>query len=249
MIDNDEEAKKFIIRLPHLTEQILSEKIDAVVAKRDLKSLVKLFDTFAVVDEFTSFQIVDCYNEIKISLMKWNRFADKTSDLAGEFKQALDHFYEVMKELYFLEIFGFFSTSVWPVYVPEVKLPCRLFCGCVEGWEKEPYLDENGNAVYANVIRFQDPENHEVPLCITIENPHLLESREKCSLSDEQLKILIDFVTRNKDIIIFHCTEDIADSIDFIDALKLKNNSSILKQMLAHFKMDWWKFKAYIRRN
>ncbi len=224
MIDNDEEAKKFIIRLPHLTEQILSAKVDASVLKEELKSLVELFDSFAVVDEFTSGLIEDCYNEIKISRMKWERFADITSAFSRQFKQVLDHFYEVMKDLYFYEIFGFFSTSVWSKYIPNLKLPCRLFCGCVEGWEKEPYLDENGNAVYANVIRFQDPENHEVPLCITIENPHLLEAREKCSLSDEQLKVLIDFVTRNRDIIILHNTE-VLDSIEFIDALKLKNDS------------------------
>ena len=96
------------------------------VRTQDLK---KLFDSFAIVDEFDSFLIIDCYNEIRISLMKWERFADKTSQLSIEFKKLLDHFHEVMEDLYFYEIFGFFSTTVHPKDLPELNLP---YC-CTQG--------------------------------------------------------------------------------------------------------------------
>lgn len=219
--DCDEKAKEFITRLPILTQNILTYMPEEQ-SRAEMKSLKELFDSFAIVDEFNSFLIVDCYNEIKISLMKWERFADKNLPVSVDFKKLLDQMYEVMKDLYFYEIFGFFSTSVWPSYIPELNLPCRLFCGCAEGWEKEPYLTENGKVVFEEVIRFQDPENKEVPLCITIENPRLLEPREKCALTDEQIKTLTDFVRNNEAIIKLHNTE-VIDSKEFLEALLSKN--------------------------
>ena len=216
----DKKAKRFIQTLPVFTEQSIRSK-NEIDFNKNAKSLKELFDSFAVVDEFSDFLIIDCYNEIKISLMKWECFADKTSPVALEFKKLIDHFYEVMKDLYFYEIFGFFSTTIHPEDIPELNLPCKLFCGCAEGWEKEPYLTEDGKAAYEKVIRFQDPENKEVPLCITIENPHLLEPREKCSLTDEQIEIIKNFVRVNKGIIILHNLA-LIDSPSFHAALKIK---------------------------
>ena len=216
----DKKAKRFIQTLPVFTEQSIRSK-NEIDFNKNAKSLKELFDSFAVIDEFTDFLIIDCYNEIKISLMKWERFADKTSPVALEFKKLIEHFYEVMKDLYFYEIFGFFSTTVHPEDIPELHLPCKVFCGCAEGWEKEPYLTEDGKAAYEKVIRFQDPENKEVPLCITIENPHLLEPREKCSLTDEQIEIIKNFVRVNKGIIILHNLA-LIDSPSFHAALKIK---------------------------
>lgn len=216
----DKKAKRFIQALPVFTEQSIRSK-NEIDFNKNAKSLKELFDSFAVVDEFSDFLIIDCYNEIKISLMKLERFADKTSPVALEFKKLIEHFYEVMKDLYFYEIFGFFSTTIHPEDIPELNLPCKLFCGCAEGWEKEPYLTEDGKAAYEKVIRFQDPENKEVPLCITIENPHLLEPREKCSLTDEQIEIIKNFVRVNKGIIILHNLA-LIDSPSFHAALKIK---------------------------
>ena len=216
----DKKAKRFIQTLPVFTEQSIRSK-NEIDFNKNAKSLRELFDSFAIVDEFTDFLIIDCYNEIKISLMKWERFGDKTSPVALEFKKLIEHFYEVMKDLYFYEIFGFFSTTIHPEDIPELNLPCKVFCGCAEGWEKEPYLTEDGKAAYEKVIRFQDPENKEVPLCITIENPHLLEPREKCSLTDEQIEIIKNFVRVNKGIIILHNLA-LIDSPSFHAALKIK---------------------------
>ena len=216
----DKKAKRFIQALPVFTEQSIRSK-NEIDFNKNAKSLKELFDSFAVIDEFTDFLIIDCYNEIKISLMKWERFADKASPVALEFKKLIEHFYEVMKDLYFYEIFGFFSTTVHPEDIPELNLPCKVFCGCAEGWEKEPYLTEDGKAAYEKVIRFQDPENKEVPLCVTIENPHLLEPREKCSLTDEQIEIIKNFVRVNKGIIILHNLA-LIDSPSFHAALKIK---------------------------
>lgn len=156
--DCDEKAKEFITRLPILTQKILTY-LPEEQSRAEMKSLKDLFDSFAIVDKFNSFLIVDCYNEIKISLMKWDRFADKNLPVSIDFKKLLDQMYEVMKDLYFYEIFGFFSTSVWPSYIPELNLPCRLFCGCAEGWQREPYLTAEGKVEYADVIRFEDPAN------------------------------------------------------------------------------------------
>ena len=216
----DKKAKSFLEKLPVLTDKVLTNKNESDFSS-DFITLKKLFDSFAIVDEFSDFLIIDCYNEIKISLMKWERFADKTSPVALEFKKLIEHFYEVMKDLYFYEIFGFFSTTVHPEDIPELNLPCKIFCGCAEGWEKEPYLTEDGKVAYEKVIRFQDPENKEVPLCITIENPHLLEPREKCSLTDEQIEIIKTFVRVNKGIIILHNLA-LIDSPSFHAALKIK---------------------------
>ena len=216
----DKKAKAFLEKLPVLTDKVLTNKNESDFSS-DFITLKKLFDSFAIVDEFSDFLIIDCYNEIKISLMKWERFADKTSPVALEFKKLIEHFYEVMKDLYFYEIFGFFSTTVHPEDIPELNLPCKIFCGCAEGWEKEPYLTEDGKVAYEKVIRFQDPENKEVPLCITIENPHLLEPREKCSLTDEQIEIIKNFVRVNKGIIILHNLA-LIDSPSFHAALKIK---------------------------
>ena len=217
---HEDKAKCFIQTLPVFTEKCISSKNIADFNKESA-SLNELFDSFTIVDEFTDFLIIDCYNEIKISLMKWKRFADKTSSTAHDFKKLLDHFYEVMKDLYFYEIFGFFSTTVHPEDIPELNLPCKIFCGCAEGWEKEPYLTADGKVAYEKVIRFQDPKNKQILFCITIENPHLLEPREKCSLSDEQLEVIKNFVRVNKGIIVLH-NMALVDSPSFHAALKIK---------------------------
>ena len=216
----DKKAKMFLEKLPVLTDKVLTNKNESDFSS-DFITLKKLFDSFAIIDEFTDFLIIDCFNEIKISRMKWERFADKTTPVALEFKKLIEHFYEVIKDLYFYEIFGFFSTTVHPEDIPGLHLPCKIFCGCDDGWEKEPYLTEDGKAAYEKVIRFQDPENKEVPLCVTIENPHLLEPREKCSLSDEQIEIIKNFVRVNKGIIILHNLA-LIDSPSFHAALKIK---------------------------
>ena len=186
-------------------------------------SLKEVFDSFAIIDEFTDFRIINCYNEIKISLMQWERYADKSSSISIEFKNLLDYFYKVMKELYFYEIFGFFSTTVHPEDVPKLNLPCKVFCGCAEGWQNEPYLDEDGKTKYINVVRFQDPKNQEVPLSIIIGgSAELLEPREKCSLNDSQLRILCNFVNHHRGSIILH-NASVIDSKQFLDSLKLRD--------------------------
>lgn len=222
MADNDGKAKAFIKRLYHLTEEILSAKVDASALKEELKSLEELFDSFAVVDEFTSFLIADCYNEIKISRMKWERFAKNGADreLCARLKILLDYFYSVTKNIYHYEVYGFFSTTLHPKEFLSLILPCNIHCGCVDGWQKEPYLAENGEAAYENVIRFEDPKSNET-FCITIENPRLLEPREKCSLSDEELESIKKFVRENEEIIVAH-NAGLIDSAELYEALKIK---------------------------
>ena len=60
------------------------------------------------------------------------------------------------------------------------------------------------------------------------DNPCLLEEHEKCSLSDEQIESVKNFIKKNKDIIILH-NAAVIDSKDFISALKLRNSKDINK--------------------
>lgn len=223
----ESKAKSFIVALSLLTDGFLRGMAEDQF-KAELKAIKELFDSFAVVDEFDSLIIMDCYNQIKISLMKWKCFADKTSNLSAELKLLFDHFYSIMKELYFQEIFGFFSTTLHPEDIPELNLPCKISCGCADGWQREPYLDQDGNPAYENVVRVQDPYSKEL-FCMTInDNPCLLEEHEKCSLSDEQIESVKNFIKKNKDIIILH-NAAVIDSKDFISALKLRNSKDINK--------------------
>ena len=222
MVDIDEKANEFIEKLSVLTAEILNNKNGSDFFS-DYKALKKLFDSFAIIDEFTDFLIIDCFNEIKISMMKWERFTDKCSPVALEFKKLLDHFYEVMKDLYFYEIFGFFSTTVHPEDFPELNIPCKVFCGCADGWQKEPYLDDDGNVKYINVVRFQDPKNKDILLSIIIGgSAELLDPREKCSLTDKELRTLCNFVNHHRGSIILH-NAGVIDSKQFLDSLKLRD--------------------------
>lgn len=54
-------------------------------------------------------------------------------------------------------------------------------------------------------------------------NPHVLENREKCSLSDEQLDIIKNFVCVNKGILLLHAA-GVIDSTTFRTALRVKAN-------------------------
>lgn len=221
-MNTEEKATDFIWKLRVFTNKYLNPE-DEKDFQTEAESLRTLFDDFAIIDVFSSFRIVDCYNEIKISLMKLERFADKNSDIYIPFEQLLHHFYTVMQKLYFYEIFGFFSTTVHPEDIPELNLPCKVFCGCAEGWQREPYLEKDGKVEYLNVVRFQDPENKEVPLCVTINgSANLLEPREKCSLSDAQLRILCNFVNHNRGSIILHIA-GVLDSKQFFNALELRD--------------------------
>ncbi|MBR4791370.1 MAG: hypothetical protein IK024_10805 [Treponema sp.] len=217
MMRKDLVAKEFIKELKSLMETFLNNEREETIQQKSA-ALKEKFDTFAIIEKFSSFIIIDCFNQIKISLQKWERFANKKEPLAKTLKQLLDYFYSIMREIYFYEIFGFFSTTVWPSYIPNANLPCRIFCGCAKDWEKEPCLDKNGKAVFTNVVRFANP-NGDNPLCITIKNPHLLEPRKECNLTDKQLEKIIQFVRVNKDVIIDHYNE-ITDSRKFIDILK-----------------------------
>jgi hypothetical protein len=221
----DKKANIFIKRLSSLTDDILSCKSDESLME-EVKSLKKLFDSFAIINKFTSILIIDCYFEIKISLMKWESFADKTSKLAVEFKTLLEQMYEVMDDLYHYEYFGFFSTTIHPKSLPGFPLPCSVSCGCAPFWPIEPYLTEDGKVAYENVIRFKNPGDGKC-ICLTIsDKPRLLEKREKCNLTDEQLDVLKIFVIKNKEILILHSLDYIVlDSGDLFAALNFKNSS------------------------
>lgn len=239
-MNSEEKAKNFIIKLKAFTEKFLHLENEKAF-QQEAKSLKALFDSFAVIEKFDNYIIIDCYNEIKVSLMKWEQFADKAAPVSTEFKQLLDYFYEVMKDIYFYEIFGFFSTTVHPEDVPELNLPCKVFCGCADGWQREPYLDEDGEVKYLNVVRFQDPKNSEIPLCIQIDGQAgLLELREKCSLSDEQLRTLLNFVNHNRGSIILHIA-GVLDSKQFFNALELRDKIYKSKYCIAfeYVKTSW----------
>ena len=96
----EEKAESFIQFLSIFTEHFFTSMNNSEFKKESVY-LKELFDSFAIINEFTDFLIINCYNRIKISLMQWERFADKSSSISIEFKNLLDYFYKVMKELYF----------------------------------------------------------------------------------------------------------------------------------------------------
>ena len=82
-MDTNEKAKNFIIKLRGFTQKYVNLGNEKDF-RAEADSLRALFDNFAIIDVFSSFCIVDCYNEIKISLMKWERFADKDSPISTQ---------------------------------------------------------------------------------------------------------------------------------------------------------------------
>lgn len=212
-------AKRFIYELKKLTAGVING-MDANAYFAAAKSLKELFDSFAIIEEFVD--PLECYWEIKIALKRYDRFVNKDFSFAADFKKLLDYFFDIIEQIYFYEIFGFLSTKVHPQEIYGVPVIC--YCGCAPSWPLEPVLDEHGKVVYKKVIRFQNNDKKR-PLCMTISsNPLILEGRENCKLTDEQIGQIKNFVRKNQDIIKQHYKEK-TDSIEFIDALKKRNNT------------------------
>ena len=217
----DKRAKKFISKLRLYTEEFLGGTPNCMFLQK-LKSLKRLFDSFAIIDIFASPLVINCYHEIKISLMKLERFTDKQIPYTQKFKAILKKMYVVMDSLYHYEYFGYFSTKVLADPF-SMGLNYPVMCGCAAFWPVEPYLTEEGKVAYENVIRFEDPKKPEY-FCISMrKTPRLLEDRRKCSMSDKDLEGFKNFVIKNRDILILHaCDYMVLDSSQFISALELK---------------------------
>lgn len=219
----EKKAIEFLSELRELTDKFVANGSEGIVYKAG-KLEMKL-NSFAIADEFNSWRIADIYNELKSSILKWDYYSDKKDIDSIVFKEILDEMFKKIEDLYFYEIFGFFSTTVWPRDVEGLELPCRVFCGCADGWQKEPVLTDDGKAKFENVIRFENslPDSEEKELlCMTISSqPEILEGREKCIYSDEQIEELKNFVRENWDIIILH-NAGIIDSKGFLNALEIR---------------------------
>lgn len=213
----DKLAKRFIYELKQLTTGVIKGMSEETYYSA-AKSLRELFDSFAVIEEF--YRPLNCYWEIKIALQKYARFVDKTLPYAEDFKRMLIHFFVVIEQIYFYEIYGFFSTTVHPREVAGVPVKCN--CGCLPFWPLEPVVDEHGQVIYKKVIRFYN-KNKIRPLCMTIgSKPEILEGRGKCKLTDEQIEQLKSFIRKNQDLIKRHYKDDLSSS-EFIEALKKRN--------------------------
>ncbi|WP_294427926.1 hypothetical protein [uncultured Treponema sp.] len=185
------------------------------------KSLRKLFDSFAIIEEF--YTPLKCYLETKIALQKYAFFLDKNLPYARDFKNLLIHFFVVIEGIYFYENYGFFSTRMNPKENPGLPVICQ--CGCLPSWPLEPMVDSFGHVIYKRVIRFYNKDRIR-PLCMTIsKNPEILEGREKCRLTDEQIEGLKAFVRKNRDLIRRHYREKL-DSIDFIRAVQKRSSKN-----------------------
>lgn len=123
--NTEEKAKLFNEDLAALTEKVLNE-VSADEYHSYAKALKELFDSFAIIDEFNNMLIVDCFNIIKICMKQYSRFGNKELSYSSDFEKLLNHFYTVMEDLYYYEIFGFFSTTVHPEDIPELNLPCKV---------------------------------------------------------------------------------------------------------------------------
>ena len=97
----DKRAKKFIAMLRVRTDVIVNNT--NYVSLPELYSLKNLFDSFAIIDKFSSSLIINCYHELKISLMKIERFSVKKNGKILTFKEMVEDMYEKMENLYLYE--------------------------------------------------------------------------------------------------------------------------------------------------
>lgn len=201
----------------------------------EIRPLEGELKSFAVIDRFTSFKILDVYNAIKTARLKIDfkmkrlgaaaTGAADFAETAERFRRILSSCFSTIEDLYYYEIFGFFSTVVHPRQMPAYNLPCTVRTACApSGFEKEPVLDENGSARLVDVVRFENrrfPDRASEWLCMTIgDRPELLDhERAKCALSEGQLAAIKSFVAKNKDLIYAHIEGDL-DSPEFLDAVK-----------------------------
>jgi hypothetical protein len=166
--------------------------------------------------------IVNAMNDAKIMRLKYERFQNKDLETVVEYKKALDAFYAAVEDLYHYEVYGFFSAKV---PARRFNLPCNVRGGCDLSWGWEPYLDDDLNPQFVEVIRFENRRNTACEydsrnkLCMTVsDKPEILEGRDKCVLSDEEIQRLKNFVIANKMKIRSHSIGEL-DSCEFLAAL------------------------------
>lgn len=190
-------------------------------------SLLSELKSFAIADKFTSLKISDVYVAIKGALLKvgLNMQEYGETNNAKLFKKELFECFSIIEDLYYYEIFGFFSTTVHPKYFPEYKLPCKVLFACSPRvFEKEPVLNKNGNIKIKKVARFENRKFSDKPsewLCITISKyPELLKhEKSKCVFSDEQICAIKKFIVLNKKLILEHARGK-WDSHEFLERVK-----------------------------
>ncbi len=158
-------------------------------------------------------------NAVKVCRLQYNLLDCKEYEEAVKYKAALDAFAGVVEDIYDYENYGFFSTTV---HVKESGLPCNIRCGCEREWILEPYLDEQQKPRFAEVIRFENRRGRDTgydrrnDLCMTIsDTPEILEGRDKCVLSDDEIRRIKDFVIMNRDVVLAHVTKMAAFILSF----------------------------------
>lgn len=218
----DERAEIFILHLKNTVNNFL--RTGNFPQKNSLLSELK---SFAIIDKFTSLKIADVYIAIKGALLKLDFVMQKYGKTYGAelLKNELFECYSIIEDLYFYEIFGFFSTTVHPHYFPEYKLPCKVLFACAPRvFEKEPSIDKFGNVRNKKVARFENrkfPDKQSEWLCITISKyPELLKhEKSKCILSDEQISAIKKFIILNLKLIKEHARGK-WDSYEFLKKVK-----------------------------
>lgn len=205
--NTDKKAELFILHLRNAVNNFL--RTGNLPQENSLLSELK---SFAIIDKFTSLKIADVYIAIKGALLKLDFVMQKYGKTYGAelLKNELLECYSIIEDLYFYEIFGFFSTTVHPHYFPEYKLPCKVLFACSPRvFEKEPSIDKFGNARNKKVARFENrkfPDKTSEWLCITISKyPEILKhEKSKCVLTDEQICSIKKFIILNLKLIKEH---------------------------------------------
>ena len=218
----EEKVDEFLNRLSSLTDDFVNNRKDENICKESME-LKNLFDFINNATGAGAFE-TECIHEVQLSLLKWERFANRNDTLSILFKDLLDYFYKEMEDTYYGATAPLTSTGASPIRFPELGLPCLVDSGTNDGWQREPYLTKEGEGAYADVVRFEDPKTKKL-LCITIEdNPRLLNARAECSLTDNQLESIKKYVVDNKAIIIFFNTGIGDGFFGLMDALDVKLN-------------------------
>ena len=96
-------------------------------------------------------------------------------------------------------------TIISPKNVPKFNLPCNLYCSFTGKFPEQTIL-------------FENPSDGKLLTMTVSETPELVETKEECGLTDEQLERLKNFIRREEMVIILH-NRGVLSKKDFIPLL------------------------------
>lgn len=102
-------------------------------------------------------------------------------------------------------------TIIYPKDVRKYNLPCKIYCIFAGDLQKQ------------KTIFFENPTDKTLLAVTVTDEPALVESRDKCSLSNEEIENIKNFIQQEKMMIILHY-RGVLSKKDFIRTIKGKRS-------------------------